>query len=302
MDARKVIIIAGSGRSGTSWLHDVLTSLYNDYRQIFEPLHPGQVPGATQFAGLCLGAEDHNDALYQYLDAVFHGSAPKAWLRWMHMGISIETGFSRKAIQFLYNLPKLKFWATHRVVKFIQANLMLEWIGESFDYPIVFVIRNPYAVISSQLNMGWDHRVEHYTRQENVRKMLGESLTKFSESLVTIEQKLTARWCIENLIAIKQIDSLQRAGKSVIPVTYEKLQKDGNLDLMLRTLGYSDDDVVAVGLNMARREKWRSSRRKSTKGIGLSSERESRIKVVLDRFSMGSYKELTDGFDSIFVS
>ena len=47
------IVLAGSGRSGTSWLLNILTLDYN-YRAIFEPFNWLQVPIASKFSNIFL--------------------------------------------------------------------------------------------------------------------------------------------------------------------------------------------------------------------------------------------------------
>jgi len=297
---KKVIVIAGTARSGTSWLHDVLTSHYN-YRRIFEPLHPDQIPTAAPFAGLCLQAGDEYDELLSYLEAVFQRAAPEAWVRWIHLGIGKDTKWSRKILQFGYNAPKFKFWAQHRVIKFIHANLMLAWIGQHFLYPIVFVIRNPFAVVRSQLNMGRGHNVRNYTDQKAVREFFSnDRLLDYAASRPSITERLAAKWCIENLVAIEHLKQLQAVNVKVVKITFEKLLVDENVNQLLGALDYTKREINTIHRTVTIRERIRSSRRKSTKGGELSKDQVERIAAVLQRFNIASYEALTDTFDGVF--
>ncbi len=47
-DYRKAVFLAGVGRSGTTWISEVI-NYNNDYRYIFEPFHPHKVPICSHF-------------------------------------------------------------------------------------------------------------------------------------------------------------------------------------------------------------------------------------------------------------
>ncbi len=45
---------------------------------------------------------------------------------------------------------------------------MIPWLLEVFDYPVVFVLRNPHAVVASQRAMGWRSKLDRYLSQEQL--------------------------------------------------------------------------------------------------------------------------------------
>ena len=47
-DYRDTILLAGSGRSGTTWVSDIM-NYDNEYRYIFEPFHPRKVDFSKEF-------------------------------------------------------------------------------------------------------------------------------------------------------------------------------------------------------------------------------------------------------------
>ena len=291
------IIILGSGRSGTTWLHDVSSSHAN-IRRIFEPLHPLQVKSAAKFAGLHLKATSRNKDLYKYLNEVFYDRTHDAWLRWLHLGITKDTNPSRKAWQFGYNLPRYKFWAKNRSVKFIQANLMTKWLANSFPHPIIFMIRNPYNVIRSQLNMGWPHNTINYTRQESIREYLEEkNILEFVLSSTSLVEKLTIRWCIENVLAIEE-GALNH--ENIIAIKYETLTENEKVFQLLSHIGYSEEETAKIKKGYQLQEKVRSTKRKSTRGDGLNQNQLHDIGNVLRMFKVDSYQSLTSDFDKIF--
>lgn len=55
--ASKAIVLAGSGRSGTTWLTSLLTTMLGA-QQIYEPLHPSMVPEVLSLTGWQPDCED----------------------------------------------------------------------------------------------------------------------------------------------------------------------------------------------------------------------------------------------------
>ncbi len=198
------IVLVGSGRSGTTWLLDVLTIDIN-YRPIFEPLHWLQIKKASEFHNLYLTKNDKFPALERFLNDIFYYRVDDGWLRWMHFGILKEEQLLRKILQYSYNFPKYKFWAKNRVVKFIKANLMIEWLEECFNPKIVYLIRHPCAVIASQRKMGWDSRLTRFLSQDGLVNEYLEPHIDLISSAKTELERLTILWCIENFILLKQI-------------------------------------------------------------------------------------------------
>lgn len=286
----KPVFIVGSGRSGTTWLHDVLTTHW-DYRAIFEPLHPVQVKRATEYYGQYLTAKDDNPGLRRYLDDVCYARTDDAWIRWLHMGIDLTTPDSRRILQFFYNLPKLKFWSNYRVVKFIQANLMVSWLQQQYDCPIIYLVRNPYAVVSSQVKMGWMIDVEHYLQQDSLMLDFLAPHYEYITSLKTDMEKMAVIWCIHNKMILRQIGYGEI---DVIARKYESLMSDPAMELeqIMKEADLPEDVVKSTVNAMMKRHrprpvsvnKWQSA---------LSTQQQSMVLNVLLEFGLQDYDELT---------
>ena len=136
------IILAGSGRSGTTWLTDMLT-LDRNYRSIFEPLHFLNVPNVGKNWGLYLRADDEHPWLHDHLSKCFFTRADRAWMKWMTCRVDWGTPWYSQPFWFLYNLKYFRPWARNRVVKVIKANLMLPWIINHWNPKILFITRHP---------------------------------------------------------------------------------------------------------------------------------------------------------------
>ena len=166
------IIIAGSGRSGTTWILDSIAEA-NNLHTIFEPLNPVLVPAAKPFAYRYVRDDSHEPALRNFMDRVFAGNLRSIWANYRlnpHMlrpWSTLARGVFRRyrhnpLLQFKvlcgqyvrllshyrkYKRPK----SDHLIVKFIRANLMIGWLAKNYDTKIVLVVKHSAAVISSRL-------------------------------------------------------------------------------------------------------------------------------------------------------
>src|SRR5581483_3526144 len=78
-DYRRTILIAGSGRSGTTWLSN-LVNYKNEYRDVFEPFHPGYVPAAQPFSyNRYLRPADPHPELVAAAKPLLDGSFQNGW-------------------------------------------------------------------------------------------------------------------------------------------------------------------------------------------------------------------------------
>lgn len=232
-------IISGFGRSGTTWVQDVLAES-NHLRPVFEPLHPHQVPGAAAHAHRYVTALDEDPQLYAFLHRFFFEEFHSLWAdyRLVRRRLTPSAGdllSPSRATAFLkYLLVSkdnfLRYRAQRRrperLVKFVRSNMMLSWIKKNFDARIVFLIRHPAAVVLSQMRSlpSWrPHRnLEIYRKEPRLLERFDRHVKDLVfEDLSEIEG-LALSWCIENLVA------LQQAAESGIPVVhYEILIRDG---------------------------------------------------------------------------
>lgn len=214
-DYRAAVFVAGSGRSGTSWLAELL--LHGTRRRyVFEPLSPNVF---TRF-------QETKGSAKPYL-------RPDDYLPNEHPYIhNVLCGFTRSAWTERHNR---RLWCEGRVVKEIRANLMLGWIQRHFPgMPVVLVLRHPMAVAASAVREGWAQRLDKLVQQE---KLL-EDYPVIAEMPATTSafERAVAIWCIETMVALRQL----RAGSYI--VCYEQLMRDPARELtgLYRWLGRSD--------------------------------------------------------------
>jgi len=182
-DYRNSIFIAGSGRSGTTWLQEII-NYQNEYRILFEPFYPEKVDIISdwqpfQYLNASVDSQEYNDPA----KAVLSGNIRNNWVD-------------------KYNR---RLFSNKRIIKDIRANLILFWMKQKFpELPIVLIMRHPCAVANSKVQANWDDNLSHYLSQE---KLMEDFLNPLKSQIKTFESsfdKHICSWCIENLIPLKQ--------------------------------------------------------------------------------------------------
>jgi hypothetical protein len=182
----KSIIVAGTARSGTTWLGDLIASQI-PCRILFEPFHSELVPeyrGFHYFQYMRPGTE--NPKFHGFARKVLTGEIRNRWIDRQN-----ERIFSRV-----------------RLVKEVRANLALKWLHDRFpEVPIVFLIRHPCAVVCSRMELGWatDLDIEPLLAQT---ELIEDHLLPYMDLInnaKTTEEKHTIIWCVSNLVPLKQL-------------------------------------------------------------------------------------------------
>lgn len=215
-DVRKSILVAGTARSGTTWLADLIASELPS-RILFEPFHPELV---TDYRGF---------SYFQYMrpgteDPEFHGFAQKVFTgeirnRWV----------DRQNERIISNF---------RLIKEIRANLALKWLHDHFpEVPIFFILRHPCAVVLSRMELHWatDLDIQPFLLQPRlVEDYLGPHLDLI-RGAVSIEEKHAVIWSVSNLVPLKQFHS-----KEWKVVYYEDLctQPESELPGIFEVIGH----------------------------------------------------------------
>lgn len=139
-DLHDTVVVAGSPRSGTTWVADSLAQV-SHRALINEPLFIRRIPRARKVLGSWRPYVPRNtdDApLTAFMTDVLTGQVGALNLQGDRLRVLPR------------ELPRRKL-----VVKFVRANRMLGWLDESFQVRmIVFLLRHPCAVVSSQMEMG----------------------------------------------------------------------------------------------------------------------------------------------------
>jgi hypothetical protein len=182
------ILIAGTARSGTTWLADIIASQI-PCRIMFEPFHSEMVMEFRPFHYFqYMRPAQDNKELCEYCTNVFTGNIKDKWID-----------------RHIHHLnPR------YRLIKDIRANLFLKWISDNFpQVPILFIVRHPCAVVLSRMRLAWatDTDIAPLLEQTNlVDDYLSDKMEIIHRSN-TDEEKHAVIWCISNLVPIKQFNS-----------------------------------------------------------------------------------------------
>ena len=182
-DHRNSVFLAGSGRSGTTWVAEII-NYRNGYRLIFEPFHPGKVDICGSFRRKqYLRPDDRREAYLGPARRILTGGLRSPW----------TDRFNRKLV------------ARRRLIKDIRANLLLGWMGENFPgMPIVLLLRHPCAVVASRLALGWrDNLSETMEQEELVEDFLLPVEAEIRDARGAFERHVFS-WCIENYVPLRQ--------------------------------------------------------------------------------------------------
>jgi hypothetical protein len=227
-------LIAGSGRSGTTWVLDALATA-NGLRPVFEPLHPYVSNVGDRFAHRALAPDDVEPELERFLEMVCAGRSHVLWtkyrrqMRWLfpppaEFSTKRDAGrVSRQWGRFFRDMPRLALAGRRRewLVKCIRANLMLGWLSRQLKCRTVLIVRHPGAVIESELRGGWNARfaLERFRTDAKLDQMTeGRYRQLLNRQLSTIEA-LTVRWIVENDWVIQSAEA-----NGVTVVFYERLR------------------------------------------------------------------------------
>jgi hypothetical protein len=224
-----VVFLTGSGRSGTSWVADLI-NYRNEFRYMFEPFNPSAEgfntlgTASTQRLNWCPNPSQECPEILLALS----GNLRSAWI----------------------DASNRKFVARRRLIKAIRGNLMLEWITNNYSAAkLVQLYRCPLAVAASrknldniQTNSHWEWRpsLDELLAVEGVRVRLNQRQSRTLNACIGqgIVIETIADWCINNLLVLPKL--------SVFQLYYEDLVTDPEsvLHQLFDFLGVQFSDAV----------------------------------------------------------
>ncbi len=151
----EAILLAGAGRSGTTWLAEVLASVAG-VQQIFEPLLFN--PHVYQLTNWPPPPVETYLRLYYLRPG---GSYPG----WHALLERILTGRYRT---YLTDSHRTSLFSGRYLIKEIRANLMLGYIYDHFQPTIIYMKRHPCAVVASRMRLNWRVDLDELLRQEEL--------------------------------------------------------------------------------------------------------------------------------------
>jgi hypothetical protein len=224
---RRSIMVAGTARSGTTWLGDLIASQIPS-RILFEPFNPDLVPDYRRFhyfQYMRPGAE--NSEFYAFAQKVFTGEIRNRWI----------------------DSQNERILSSFRLVKEIRANLALKWLHDNFpEVPILFIVRHPCAVVLSRMELGWatDRDMEPFLSQPQLVEDFLGPYSDLIHSARSSEEKHAVIWSVSNLVPLKQFIS-----EEMKVVYYENLctQPEIELPAVFEAIGYQNSGLLVTSKN-----------------------------------------------------
>jgi len=186
------VLLAGMGRSGTTWVGDII-NCGNNYRVLFEPFLPSQVQEAADFEYIqYLPPEYSNESLSTKALAILNGKVHNEWV----------------------DRDTKKLFYRRRIVKDIRCNLMLGWLKRiSKTPPVVLVIRHPLQVASSWRRLAWGEEVSGKRSDLEIilsQDLLLDHFPVIAETYKTIDphdfvERVVFQWCVFHLVPFCQL-------------------------------------------------------------------------------------------------
>ncbi|MBA3562418.1 MAG: hypothetical protein H0W33_00110 [Gammaproteobacteria bacterium] len=228
-------LIAGSGRSGTTWLLDALAEA-NGLRPVFEPLHTDTSSVGRKFGHAYLTRNSNCAELKAMLSAAAEGALNTIWTDYRMKPGRLRIGLKHfrspaelrvlmhkwRELAHRYAAGRGKKTRCATIVKCIRANLMLDWIHSSIDARIVLLMRHPGAAVESRLRFAahWDP-FPLLKKYRNDTALMSGPINRQAARMnraMTRTEALTAIWCIENLVP-----AAQAASNGYLVTFYEEL-------------------------------------------------------------------------------
>ena len=197
-DERASILIAGSGRSGTTWFGSAVARIAGA-RNLFEPF----LLDRTGELGLLKSS--HSDLTHIDFDSYLYMSTPEDSPKHHH------------EIKRIINGDIYAEWVDHqtrpglyrrRVIKDVKANLLLPYFCRYWkDLRVIFIARNVFRVVELQLHMTQRQKAcfgENYTiiSPGPLDGWLSERMVEVAQA-TTLVEKLAHKWCIENAFPLR---------------------------------------------------------------------------------------------------
>lgn len=195
-DPSHAILVAGSGRSGTTWLGNILAATPGT-RVIFEPLDRRRVPEASGLSLFTYARPGQSyPEFYSLVERILTGQVSNDWT-------------NKEGVPLLY-------WRI--LVKEIRGTLALGWIDDQFHPKIVYITRHPCAVVASRVKLEWETHLDEMLDQSELVEDYLEPFLEVIQSATTECRRHAAMWAIQNLVPLRQLPEHEWCF-----VTYEQL-------------------------------------------------------------------------------
>jgi hypothetical protein len=220
----ETVFLASSGRSGSTWIQEMLTKK-GSYRILFEPFHSHIIdPLSKWHYRQYIGSDESGDAFIKVTDSILRGKIRHQWI----------------------DQDNQKLFPRKRFLKDIRANLFIAWLKKRFPYvKVIFLTRHPFKVARSRLRLGWEADLSIFFHQDRLMRRHFPDDRHFLESISTPFGRQVAFWSIENLIPLRELSD-----KNAFALSYEDIKKSPRAELdrissvlNIQTCELTSDDI-----------------------------------------------------------
>lgn len=273
-DLEKSIIVAGTGRSGTTWLAEILMNILN-YRLMFEPFNPRKVGICKDFLNKqYIPPNENNEEYLKIFEQILTGKIKSRWI----------------------NQDNRVLRPKGRIIKTIRASLFLKFLRNNFPtVPIVYIIRHPCAVVLSRFRKGWAAKdLDIMMKQDTLITDFLKPYLDIINNAETIHQKIACIWCIENLVALntmKDTDWIMVAYEDLIlnpAAEINKILKYCNLDMKI------DEDTIKKTSSLTVQKESAIIEKEDPLEVWKKKLSQNEIKQILDIVQAFSKDQLYD--------
>lgn len=205
-DETKTVLLAGTPRSGTTWVGQLLATMPRS-AVVFEPMR-GESARAAGIGWHTIEGRTIDDArAIDFLRRALRGE--------------VRTGWTMRE-NSVRSLVSARTW----IMKEVRVNRVLPWIVRHFGLTRgVLLIRDPYAVISSQIGFTRDDVIDAWLGSPRVRppQVLIDAYPWLAEITLTDDDavgQLALQWALDQLVPLAD------PHPSWVVLGYEAVQRD----------------------------------------------------------------------------
>lgn len=302
LDKARTVAIVGFGRSGTTWLSDIVSKA-SGQALLFEPWHPEVLAKSTQYSYRSSYSEEETAELAGHLSSALNKQQPVPWLLRNHLPTEVHEA-DPSLTQLIWDQIGVMGFKT------IRATLVPDWVLENVAGQMIYVVRHPLAVVASIARranfweFGWPKTFEIFSENaflgassdlDEVREQFLQRATLSSDL-----EKIALMWAVTHAISLPRLEA------SNTPIVYyEDLYRQPFVwaRKVLDALGREDHGVLPTylftpamttmrtmhgrgGLQITRSAVvpadffWRDT---------LSEEEQSTVLRIVDDFNVGLY-------------
>ena len=204
----KQILIFSDPRGGSTWLAEMINTIPKT-AVIWEPLNIREVKIVKKLGFGWRQYIPENQSWPEADLVVRKLFAGKVVNEWIMLNTSVKDYFTAKQL----------------IIKICRGNMLLPWITNQINFRLspIYMIRHPFAVVSSQMKQGgWNSPFKKFEVPDIPYNEIYIKHQDYMASLSTKEEILTAYWCLTNLVALSHHNN----NKRWITLYYENLLLD----------------------------------------------------------------------------